>query len=301
MMNGKELKVTELELKFGGQPRLVNVFGLFRYKPNNGLYVIYADVGTTYNYVCYGTAHNKDDSVLCMASNKEEDAEVIKEYIFKITNGEELDNFEIISLDNIEEIEIIGSKNFEIKRDVLLSLIEKTIPKKVNPEGEDNSGNDKKKKKSPLVTIVFFLLFLTIGASAYFYFVPENGGGSAAKIIYCTKQYNHDELDNVLVEEEKTFRFDNYDKLEKLDVTMRYKFNNDSVYLDFINKSLYFNYMITDSDDTKGSYKIDDENNTFITYAKTDIDESYGNPVEYEEILSVSKKDNYTCEEKIEK
>ena len=299
MMNGKELKVTELELKFGGTPRLVNVFSVFRYIPNNGLYVIYADVGSTYNYICYGTAHCKDNSVLCMASSKEEDTEIIKEFIFNITSGEKLDNFEIISLENIDEIEIIGSKNFELKNEVLLSLIEKTIPKKVNPEGEDNNGNGKK-KKSPLVTIVFFLLFLTLGASAYFYFVPENGGSHAVKIIYCTKQYDHDELDSVLVEEEKTFRFDNYDKLEKLDVTMRYKFNNDAVYLDFINKSLYYNYMVTDSDDTTGKYKIDDENNTFITYATTNIDESYGNPVEYEEILSVSKKDNYTCEEKIE-
>ena len=33
-MNGKELKVVEYDLKFGQKPRMVNVFGVFRYKPN---------------------------------------------------------------------------------------------------------------------------------------------------------------------------------------------------------------------------------------------------------------------------
>ena len=96
-MNGKELKVAELELKFGGKIRLVNVFGVFRYKPNNGLYVIYADVGTIYDYVCYGTSHVKNNSILCMSSNKPEDIEAVKEYIFKTINEEPLDDFEVIS------------------------------------------------------------------------------------------------------------------------------------------------------------------------------------------------------------
>ena len=299
-MNGKELKVAELELKFGGQPRMVDVFGVFRYKPNNGLYVIYVDVGI-YNYVCYGVSFVKNDSILCMNSNKSEDIEVIKEYIFKVTNGEALDNFEIFSLDSIKEIEIIGSKNFEIKKDVLLSLIDKTTPKKVDNVEEKKEEVKIKKKKSPVVTALLFILILVIAGSGYFYYKSIMNNQSVSRVIYCVKEYSHDDLDSVSVKDERTFKFNNYDKLSDLDEVMTYKFNSDDVYLDFINKSLYSKYMVENNDDTKGDYKIDDENKTFITYARTKIDESYGGSVEYEEILSVSKKDSYTCEEKIEK
>ena len=40
-MNGKVLKVVEYNLEFGKQARMVNVFGVFRYLPNNNLYIIY--------------------------------------------------------------------------------------------------------------------------------------------------------------------------------------------------------------------------------------------------------------------
>ncbi len=301
MMNGKELKVAEYELKFGGQPRLVNVFGVFRYKPNNALYVIYADVGTTYDYVCYGSSHVKNDTILSMSSNKEEDLEVIKEYIFKVIEDEKLDNFEIISLDNIKEIEIISSKNFEIKKEVLERLIDKTIPKKATTTEEEIAKTKSKKKKSPIKTLLSILLLLIIAGGAYMYYMSTNNTEKVVKVIYCKKSYNHDELSNVTVFEEKTFTFDNYDKLSKLYVKTRYKFNDEESYLDFINKSLFYNYMPEDNNDTTGDYKIDNDNKEFTTNATTTIDESYGESVEYEEILSLNTKDNYTCEEKIEK
>ena len=108
-MNGKELKVEENTLTFGASTRKVNVFGLFKYKPNNNLYVIYTDIDTTYSVVHYGTSHMKNDSILSMSSNKDRDENIIKEYIFKVTEKEDLSNFEIINLDSIEKIEIISS------------------------------------------------------------------------------------------------------------------------------------------------------------------------------------------------
>lgn len=301
MMNGKELKVADLELKFGGHSRIVNVFGVFKYKPNNGLYVIYADVDTTYDYVCYGTSHVKNDSILSMSSNKPEDIEAIKEYIFKVTSGQNLDNFEIIPLDNINEIEIISSKNFEIKKEVLNSLIDKTIPKKELTPEEKKEKEKNSKKKSPIKTLLLICLLLIIAGCGYIYFISNSTKEEVVKIIYCKKNYNHNVLNNVVVDEEKTFTFDNYDKLTKLNIVTKYKFNNEDSYLDFINKSLYYNYMPEDNKDTTGSYKIDNDNQTFTTNATTKIDESYGESVEYEEILSINTNDNYKCEEKIEK
>ena len=108
-MNGKELKVEENTLTFGASTRKVNVFGLFKYKPNNNLYVIYTDIDTTYSVVHYGTSHMKNDSILSMSSNKDRDENIIKEYIFKVTEKEDLSNFEIINLDSIEKIEITST------------------------------------------------------------------------------------------------------------------------------------------------------------------------------------------------
>ena len=128
-MLGKELKVMEYNLTFGKSARIVNIYGLFRYKKNNGLYVLYADVDSGYPVVYYGSSHVKNHSILSI-STKEEDVEIIKEYIFKVTSDEKLDGFEIISLNEIEGIEIISSNRLEIKPEVMNALIDKTIPKK---------------------------------------------------------------------------------------------------------------------------------------------------------------------------
>ena len=124
-MNGKELKVVEYNLTFGGKARIVNVLGLFRYIKNNSLYVIYTDKDTTYNIINYGSSHIKNDSILSMTPKKE-DEEIIKEYIFKDANKEELNGFEVQSLESINSIEIISSNKLEVKPEVIQSLIEKT-------------------------------------------------------------------------------------------------------------------------------------------------------------------------------
>lgn len=297
-MNGKELKVTENELKFGAKTRFVNVFGVFKYKPNSGLYVIYADVDTKNSYVCYGTAHSKNGNILCMHSNKPEDTEAVKEYIFKVINEEKLDDFELISLEEAKEIEIIASKNFEIKADVLEKLVEKTIPKKIVTEEIEKKP---KKKKSPLVSILIILLLVLIGGTGYIYYDSIKASNNISKVIYCTKQYDHDELQYVTVDEEKTFKFDHNDILKELDVTTKFTFNNEEAYLDFINKNTFYKYMPADDDDTTGDFKNDTDNRVFITHATTKIDESYGDPVEYETILTNNNTEHYTCEEKIEK
>ena len=120
-MNGKALKVIEYNLSFGQNARLVNVFGMFRYKKNNYLSVLYDDVGSTYSVIIYGGSHIKGNSILSIGC-KPEDVEIVKEYIFKTINGEDLSDFEIISLENIEGIEIISSNRLELKSEVINSL-----------------------------------------------------------------------------------------------------------------------------------------------------------------------------------
>lgn len=300
-MNGKELKVVEYDLKFGQKPRMVNVFGVFKYKPNNNLYVIYADVDTNLSYVSYGGSHVKNDSILSMSCNKDKDEEIIKEYIFKVTNKEAMDDFEIISLDNISGIEIISSNKLEIKKDVLDSLVELTIPVKEKKEASEEKKSSQKKKKSSLKFMLIFIIMLMIVAiGAYIFVMPKTEDNSVFKNIVCTKSYSHEDLANVNVDEEKKFNFNNSDNLLNVDVTTVYNFNDEEVYLEFINKALYYKYMPDDSDNA-GGWVNDDEAHTFKMIEKINVDETYDEPTRYEDVLSTLKKDGYTCNENIEK
>ena len=128
-MNGKTLKVVEYNLTFGSNTRTVNVFSFFKYKNNGNLYVIYTDTNTKYELLYYGIGHQKNTSLLTM-SCKIEEQEIIKEFIYKLTNNESLENFEIYNLENITDIEIVSSNKLEVKPEVLYQLTELLIPKK---------------------------------------------------------------------------------------------------------------------------------------------------------------------------
>ena len=294
-MNGKELKVVEYNLTFGKNARIVNVFGCFRYKENNNLYIIYTDVNTKYNIIYYGSSHVKNDSILSMQCNNKKDEEIIKEYIFKVTNKESLDNFEIIPLEKIEGVEIISSNKLEIKKEVLDSLTELTIPKKELPK-EEVKEKTKKKKSNKL--LLFLIIIIIIGSGVYLYFSKMTKEEKVAKSIVCTKDYKHDEL-AASVTEEQTFNFNNSDSLESIDISKLYTFNTEDDYLDFINKGLYYKYM--PESDTEVGWDKDDTAYTFKVITKERVDTSYNKPTNYEEVLSYYKTENYSCEEFIEK
>lgn len=291
-MNGKELKVVEYNLTFGSKARMVNVFGLFKYTKNNGLYVIYADVGTTYNVVNYATSHVKGDSILAMTP-KDTDAEIIKEYIFKVTNGEKLDGFEILSLDEVNGIEIIASDRLEVKPEVLVSLIDKTIPKKevVVPEKK----KDIKKKKSPAKTLLVFIIFLALLAGGAYYYLTIATQNSDAKMLLCKKSSNDNSI-NAKIEESMNQSFSRNDELDSIETTKVFVFNSSEDYEDFINKGTMYKYM---PDDEDGGYKKDDNAHTFTIIINEKVGQSYDKPTKYEEVLSYNKREGYTCDEKI--
>ena len=292
-MNGKELKVVEYNLTFGSNERLVNVFGVFRYKKNNSLYLLYADVGTNYNIIYYGSSHIKDKTVLSM-STKEETAEIIKEYIYKVTNNEELDNFEIISLNDIEGVEIISSNRLEIKKEVLIDLIDKTIPKK--EKVEDNSKKDTGKKRKSNKLVFLLLIIIIVLGGAYIFLTLIQDKDNTAKTISCTKETTNRSI-NAEEEENIIYNFNNKDTLENTETTLVFKFDTETDYQDFIMKGTMYKYVKVD--DLDAGYKNDDINYTVTITSKESIDSSYQKPTNYEEILSYNKREGYTCEEKI--
>lgn len=298
-MNGKVLKVVEYNLEFGKQARMVNVFGVFRYLSNNNLYIIYRDVLQDYNYVSYGSSHVKGDTVLSMSCNKEQDEEIIKEYIYKVTNKEKLSNFEIIDLSKITSIEIISSNNLEIKQSVLTDLIKLTIPQEKHKEVLTDKRMSK--KRSPVKTLlVLLVLILLFGGGFYFYSSLNSSDTKIDKNIVCTINYPHDEIASVTVFEEETFYFGNDDLLQTIKKNTRYKFSDEEEYLNFINKGLYYKYM-PETSDNNGGWSSDDDKLEFKMIEKNNITESYSGATEYEDVLAEAKSDGYTCSENVEK
>lgn len=296
IMNGKVLKVVQYNLEFGAKDRYVNVFGCFRYLPNGNLYLLYADVDMKYNIVYYGSGHVKGSSVLVMQCRSLEEVEIIKEYIFKVTNGDNLDNFEMISLDMIEGIEIIASAKLDVKPDILLKMVDIIIPKKEEVveivKKEEKVVKEKKKKSKKLLLILIILL--VVCGTFYFFFMRETSS-DVAKQIVCEKKYNHDTL-KATVEEISAYNFNVKDILERIDTTMTYSFSEED-YQKFILKGTYYRYL--PDDDNDGGYKLDDNNYQFKVIMKKEVDISYNKPTAYEEVLTYYKGQGYTCTEEI--
>ena len=291
-MNGKILKVVEYQLSFGSHARMVNVFGVFRYKKNQSLYVIYADVGSTYPVVYYGGSHIKENSILSI-SPRDGDEEIVKEYIFKVTNGKKLDDFEIISLDSIDSIELISSSHLEIKMDVMNDLIDKTIPKVEEKVEEDKKSSGKKKKSNKFVFVLLVILLLLGGV--YFYLSYFNDSNRSTKSFTCIMSRNDSAL-NANIEVTGIYYFDYQDVLDNFEITNVFHFLSENSYQDFINKGIMYRYMPSDE---QGGYSQDDESHTFTFLLKQKVDSNYQDAVDYEEILFNLKKEGYTCEEKV--
>ncbi len=294
-MNGKVLKVVEYNLTFGESTRLINVYGLFRYKKNNNLYIVYSDTDIQYNYISYGSSHIKDKSVLSMAVSTKEEEEMIKEYIFKVVNHEELSNFEMISLEKIDGIELISSNKLEIKGDVLKTLIDLTIPqiKKEEKVAKEVDVQPKKKGKKKVLFIILFLVLVAGGGYGYLQMRPKET--KVIKTFTCTKTYQHDTL-KAKVEEENTYHFGNSEKLEFYEEKKNYQFLTAEDYQDFINKGLIYRYIPEEND---SSFKQNEKKYNFQTYVKKTVDVSYDKKTTYEEALQEIKEEGYTCEEKV--
>ena len=294
IMNGKMLKVKQYNLEFGSRDRFVNILGFFKYKPNGNIYIIYADIDTKYSIIYFGSGHAKGETILCMQCREKSEEEIIKEYIFNLTQKKMMDNFEMISLELAESIEIIGSYKFEVKPEVLSSLIDIVLPK---PEvKEEEKVNIKKKKKSSLKTVLMLLVVVVILAGGgYYYLFGTMPKDTTEKNIICHKSYSHDTL-NANVDETNKYNFNINDGLESIDTTMIYQFNEAS-YQEFIMKGTYYKYM--PSSDTEGGWDKNDTEYTFKVITKNRVDTSYSDPTNYEEVLSYWKSKGYTCTEEI--
>lgn len=295
-MNGKTIKVVEYNLSFGANDRTVHILGLFRYKANNNMYVIYSDVDIKYNIIYYGSSHIKETSILSMACKEKQEEEIIKEYIFKVINQEPLDNFEVISLENIDGVEIISSNKIEVKPEVLYQLVEKTIPKPKEEIAPTTTAPQKKKSSKKVLLIFLFIILLGVGG--YLYLNNQTPKDNTGKIFTCAKTYQHETL-NAKVEEENTYYFNYQDNLEKRNINTVYQFLTKEDYQNFIKNGTMYKYMPEDT--TNGGWDKNDTEYWFKIMTNEAVTSSYTEPKTYEEAYNYYKNKGYTCNETIEK
>lgn len=289
-MNGKTLKVKEYNLTFGASDRYVNVFGFFKYLKNGNLYIIYTDVNTKYEIIYYGSSHVKNNNLLSMAC-KEDDVEIVKEYIYKLTNEQSLDDFLVYSLDDIIGVELISSNKLEVKLDVIKKLEEVTLPKKGVIE---EVKKDKKNSKRSLKKILILLVVIMFMGGGTFFLSTIINYNKIVKVVTCNKSYQHEKLD-AIVEENNMYSFSNNDKLVMVNKNNLFRFSNQTAYENFINNGSIYSYM----PDNSKSFTPNNDKFTVEYISEVEVDSSYDGPVLYEELISYYTSNNYSCSERI--
>ena len=293
---GKKIKLNDFNMTYGKQEKLLNVICLFKYKKDNNIYAIYCDDSSIpYGIIYYGSAHIKGNTLIVIGS-KVPNQEMLKEILFKINNNEQLENFEILELSQINLIEIVSPNKFEIKKEILQNLIDKTMPKPIVPEKK----TQKKNKKPQILPILLILIVLT--ASLYFFIFKDNTPKeNIVKSFICKKEYQSNELEAKVIED-NTYNFNQNDILQYINKSTTYKFYKEEEYYDFINKGIFYSYIPEEyinknPEDNSLGYRIDNDTYSLIIIEKEDTTKDYFLPTEYEEVLSHYKEKGYSCTE----
>ena len=176
-MNGKVIKLNDYKFNFGQETIFLNVFAVFKSIKNGNKYIIYSyDNKKLY---C-GSAFVKNNEIIVMISKGENDDD-IKKFVKELIDNNYQEEYEIISLDKVNSIQVIDEAICDIDVDIN-KLNDITIPK---PKVVEKEVVPKKKVN---FTIVFLLVFILVVAM-FFFFNPEVING---KNVYytCSKSYD---------------------------------------------------------------------------------------------------------------
>ena len=272
-MYGKVMKVSEYELKFGQREQFVDVFGCFKYLKNGNSYVIYSNVNEIgHGKVRYGLFHkDKSKGKIVSLEPKVGDSEIVKEFIWKLVNSQELNYYEIIPIDDIDKIEIISNDTLNLKIDVLEKLKDITIPKK-----EFINQVEVKKNTHPVLKFILCLLILVVGIASFLFSYNIGEYLGYGEQITCVKKYSYDELE-ADIENTVTVYYNRDGKMARLVDNKAYIFNTYEEYYKFKEQGEYFKYQpanLGDDSNTSG-ISFDDENNIFRTIVNIKNDSEY--------------------------
>lgn len=277
-MNGKKIKVNDYKFTYGQETMYLNIYGAFKNIKNGNKYVIYSYENT--NKLYYGSFFIRGTEAVIMTS-KENPKDIIKEFVASILNNTKNNDFEFISLEKIETIEIIDEYCFDFNID-MNKLYDLTMPKPIVKEKEIT-----KKKKSISISWIFFILFLIV-VIAFFIVNPEVIIGKD-KIYNCTKNYLHKTLPSS-VTEKVLLTFNGKGNIKSIEITKDYLFNDINYYNEFKDKSYFYKYI--EEGDT---YKFVDTNYIYRVFSNINIEEEYFMPTEQSELIKHYQDKEYTC------
>ena len=130
-MNGKVIKLNDYKFNFGQETIFLNVFAVFKSIKNGNKYIIYSyDNKKLY---C-GSAFVKNNEIIVMISKGENDDD-IKKFVKELIDNNYQEEYEIISLDKVNSIQVIDEAICDIDVDIN-KLNDITIPKPKVVENE---------------------------------------------------------------------------------------------------------------------------------------------------------------------
>ena len=275
-MIGKKIRLNDYRFNYGSETVFLNVFFAFKNKDNGNKYVVYSYDNTK---LYYGSMFVRNNEIVVMISKGINEGDV-KSFVFDFVENKVSDTNEIISLDNINSIQIIDEAICDFKVDVN-KLYELTIPKPAIKVEEE-----KPKKKISFVSICIIVLFVLV---VLFLFINPEVIMGKNKYYLCSKSYNHNKLP-ALVNEEVSLVFNGKDNITSIDVRYDYLFSNVDYYKEFKDKNYFYQYF-NDGD----TYKFDDNSYTYRLFSSIDTEVDYFLPRELDELILHYENDNYIC------
>ena len=275
-MNGKVIKLNDYKFNFGQETIFLNVFAVFKNIKNGNKYIIYSyDNKKLY---C-GSTFVKNNEIIVMISKGENDDD-IKKFVKELINNNYQEEYEIISLDKVNSIQVIDEAICDVDVDIK-KLNDITIPKHKVVEKEVVP------KKKVNFTIVFLLVFILVVAM-FFFFNPEVING---KNVYytCSMSYNHEKLPASVIENVE-LEFNGHGTIIDIKVKSDYIFNDVNYYKEFRDKSYFYQYF-SDGD----TYKFDDDTYTYKLFSSINTKEDFFLPTDKDGLIKHYQDDNYTC------
>ena len=153
-MIGKKIRINDYKFTYGKEVMYVNVYGAFKSVKSGNKYVIYSyiDDVNKKNKLYYGSVFVRNNELVVMLS-KDTKEDSVKEFTTDILSDKNEDNYEIISLKDIDSIQIIDDAPVSFDVDIN-KLYDKTMPKVKVIKKED------KPKKRVSIGYIFLILFI---------------------------------------------------------------------------------------------------------------------------------------------
>lgn len=275
-MFGKVIKLNDYKFNFGQETIFLNVFAVFKSIKSGNKYIIYSyDNKKLY---C-GSAFVKNNEIVVMISKSEDDSE-IKNFVKELLEDNYQEKYEIISLDNVNSVQIIDEAVCDISVDIN-KLNDITIPK---PKVKEEVVTPKKRVN---FTVLFLFVFILVVA-AFFFFNPEVIMGKDVKYI-CSKSYNHDKLP-ALVNENTELLFNGKGVIQDIKLKSDYVFTDVNYYKEFRDKSYFYQYF-SEGD----TYKFEDNTYTYKLFSSVNTKEDFFLPTDKDGLIKHYQDDGYIC------